>query len=103
MYILGKNHTAYLVKILKPKRKQKYVMQDMYYTVSGISLSLEVAGFKVTGMDRVLNHITTYNHNLIKTCLNKAITTEHDFSDAGIVVCGPPYQPFSICGKQDGM
>ena len=100
---LRKNYAIELDKILRPKKNPRYVVLDLYSGAGGLSLGLEAAGFKVTGIDNDLNCCTTYNSNLKGTCINEFITTKYDFPDADMVVGGPPCQPFSVRGKQLGV
>ena len=99
---LQKNYAAELGRILRPQKNPKYAVLDLYSGAGGLSLGLEAAGFKVTGVDSDLNCCTTYNSNLKGICVNEFITPKYDFPDADIIVGGPPCQPFSVHGKQFG-
>lgn len=103
IHALKEDYSAELDKILKPKKTQRHTVLDLYSGAGGLSLGLEAAGFKVTGIDHDYDCCSTYNSNLKGECMNEVITTGYDFPDVDMVVGGPPCQPFSVRGKQLGI
>ncbi len=66
IHALKKNYPFEIEKILRPTKRSKYVALDIYSGAGGLSLGLEAAGFKTTGIDCNPDCCDTYNSNLRK-------------------------------------
>ncbi len=88
--------------VLQPTRRPKYSVLDLFAGCGGLSLGFESAGFKSTGMEYDATCCETYNANLQGECIPKLITSRTDFPEADVIIGGPPCQPFSVFGNQQG-
>ena len=100
--VLTRDYATEIGKTLTPTRNPRYTALDTYAGAGGLSLGLEAAGFRVTGIERNADCCDTYNANLRGVCKRDTITPEYDFPTADVVTGGPPCQPFSVHGKQMG-
>lgn len=99
--------SAYIKKIndlLKPKvTKNSPVVIDLFAGCGGLALGFEAHGFKTIGYEMDKDCCDTYAHNLGGDCIEAFLTAETDLPKADIVIGGPPCQPFSVRGKQQGL
>lgn len=91
---------------LKPNITEKTLVLDLFAGCGGLSLGFEAAGFETIGYECVEAAVNTYNRNLKGHCYCDMLTVGYEYPDAeriGIVIGGPPCQPFSRIGSQRGM
>lgn len=88
---------------LKPKITEKEIVLDLFAGCGGLSLGFEAAGYKTSGYEMEPNAAETYRHNLIGDCANIKLDTSFDYPEAQIIIGGPPCQPFSVGGNQNGI
>ena len=87
---------------LRPSRRTRHTVLDMFAGCGGLSLGFESAGFGSRGIESNPRCCETYNGNLRGRCDNAVITPDTDLPDADVVIGGPPCQPFSVFGYQQG-
>lgn len=91
---------------LKPTITEKTLVLDLFAGCGGLSLGFEAAGFETIGYECVEAAVNTYNKNLKGHCYCDMLTVGYEYPDIdkiGIVIGGPPCQPFSRIGSQRGM
>ncbi len=90
-------------KLLIPKITEKAVVLDLFAGCGGLSLGFEAAGFSTIGYEMNLDAATTYNNNLKGTCKVEKLNLDFEYPKADIIIGGPPCQPFSVGGNQNGV
>jgi DNA (cytosine-5)-methyltransferase 1 len=94
-----------LLNSLKPLKStgNAPVVYDLFAGCGGLGLGFEAAGFRTVGFEMSEDACATYNRNLHGSC-NKVIL--HPGQDLGgkpdVIIGGPPCQPFSVGGLQNG-
>lgn len=88
---------------LKPKLSEREIVLDLFAGCGGLSLGFESAGYKTIGYECVPSAVDTYNRNLSGECHLTRLEVGFDYPKADIIIGGPPCQPFSRIGKQQGM
>lgn len=89
--------------LLIPKITEKAVVLDLFAGCGGLSLGFEAAGFKTIGFEMNPDAAATYNANLKGDCFIEKLTLDFEYPEADIVIGGPPCQPFSVGGNQNGI
>lgn len=95
-------YMAHLRKRLRPTPFNGWSAQEGWAGCGGLALGFEAAGFAVSGHEMDEYAVASYNANLAGTCTANTITTETKWSRAPLFLGGPPCQPFSTNGNQDG-
>lgn len=90
-------------EVLVPNITEDAVVLDLFAGCGGLSLGFEAAGFKTIGYEMNPDAAATYRKNLIGDCLVEKLTLETEYPDAQIIIGGPPCQPFSVGGNQNGV
>jgi len=97
------NYIDHINQVLVPNITEEAVVLDLFAGCGGLSLGFEAAGFKTVGYEMNPDAAATYNKNMIGRCLVEKLTLETEYPDAQIVIGGPPCQPFSVGGNQNGV
>lgn len=90
-------------ELLVPRITEEAKVIDLFAGCGGLSLGFEAAGFETIGYEMVSSAVATYNRNLRGCCLETTLSVGFDYPQAEILIGGPPCQPFSVRGKQQGM
>ena len=99
-------YSKYIDGLLTPKPEEKTLVLDLFAGCGGLSLGFEAAGFKTIGFEMCEEAVETYNKNLSGKCHKEYLETGYDYpqkENIGIVIGGPPCQPFSRFGNQKGI
>jgi DNA (cytosine-5)-methyltransferase 1 len=75
---------------------------EMYAGCGGLGLGFASAGFRTTAYESDGDACITYRRNLGCECEQVWIDEEIELPDADVLLAGPPCQPFSVTGHQQG-
>jgi DNA (cytosine-5)-methyltransferase 1 len=90
-------------QLLVPRISEKPIVLDLFAGCGGLSLGFEAAGFRTIGYEMNPDAAATYNKNLQGECIAEKLTLDSEYPKAQIVIGGPPCQPFSVGGNQNGI
>ncbi len=76
---------------------------DLFAGCGGLALGFEAAGFNTIGYEMDKDAADTYNSNLHGRCNEEYLTPDTRYPDADVIIGGPPCQPFSVGGIQNGL
>lgn len=92
-----------LNETLKPHESLKLTVLDLFAGCGGLALGFESVGFTTIGFEKDHDAAQTYAANLHGTCLETELNTQSEYPSAEVIIGGPPCQPFSVGGNQDGI
>ncbi len=76
---------------------------DLFAGAGGLALGFEAQGIKTIGFEKKCDYCATYRHNLSSECHQIDLSASCNFPQASVIIGGPPCQPFSVGGKQQGL
>ena len=76
---------------------------DLFAGCGGLALGFEAQGFETLGYEMDVDCCDTYRRNLKGDCVNVKLTPDYPLPKARVVIGGPPCQPFSVGGHQNGI
>ncbi len=101
--IQAQNYAQHINTILRPQKNASIVTLDLFAGAGGLALGFEAQGFKTIGFERDLDCCTTYRNNLSRECYQLKLSPDYKFPNATVIIGGPPCQPFSVGGQQQGL
>ncbi len=96
-------YTEQINALLVPRPSEEISVLDLFAGCGGLSLGFEAAGFHTVGFEMNPDAANTYRKNLVGDCITEKLTLDTEYPFAQIVIGGPPCQPFSVGGNQNGV
>ena len=96
-------YSEFLGKTLRPKTAAGPLVVDLFAGCGGLALGFEAQGFETRGYEMDSTCCATYRRNLSGECVTVRLTPESELPTARVLIGGPPCQPFSVIGNQNGL
>lgn len=90
-------------QLLQPQSSAKPLVLDLFAGCGGLALGFEAQGFETLGFEMDADCCASYRHNLHGDCIQVKLDAAYRFPKAQVVIGGPPCQPFSVGGHQNGI
>ncbi|WP_009960888.1 DNA cytosine methyltransferase [Verrucomicrobium spinosum] len=88
---------------LIPTDQAGLVAIDLFAGCGGLALGFESAGISTIGFEKDRDACASYRRNLGGECFETLLTPESQFPKCDLIIGGPPCQPFSVGGHQNGL
>src|SRR5947209_19654408 len=86
-----------------PEEKAGPAVLDLFAGCGGLALGFEAAGFLTVGFEMDEDCCATYRQSLRSPCHQLRLRVGQELTDgAEVIIGGPPCQPFSVNGHQNG-
>jgi DNA (cytosine-5)-methyltransferase 1 len=89
--------------LLRPQNQGSPLVLDLFAGCGGLALGFEAHSFETLGFEMDKDCCSSYRHNLSGDCINTKLDANYIFPKAQVVIGGPPCQPFSVGGHQNGI
>lgn len=97
------DYAGFLRQLLTPRPSAGIRALDLFAGCGGLALGFEAAGIETIGYEKDADACATYRRNLHGECHEVFLTPETDLPACDIIIGGPPCQPFSVGGHQNGL
>lgn len=86
-----------------PSEKTEHVVLDLFAGCGGLALGFEAVGLPTVGFEMDEDCCATYEQNLKASCTKVQLKPGLELVErADVIIGGPPCQPFSVNGHQNG-
>lgn len=100
---MATEYSDFLGTTLKPKGAAAPLVVDLFAGCGGLALGFEAQGFDTCGYEMDAACCATYRRNLKGKCHTVTLTPDSALPSAPVLIGGPPCQPFSVIGNQNGL